>query len=301
MRLVQYFVAVAEELHFGRAATRLHIAQPSLSQEIRRLEQQLGVTLLERTSRRVELTPAGEALLTDGRRLLAQAQRVIQNVRAAGSEQVTVAFYGSAASTLLPTVLQTFREEHPAVEVSVRELLLDEINEVLDGTVDLAFTRLLPGQAGPDIEIEVLGREPRQLAVAATHPFAARDSLVYADLRNESFITNPVVDSPPVRWLAEQQRHGLPGRVAAEAASIQEILALVASARGVCLVPESVAEHYPRADVTYVRVLDADPAVVSLAWTNESARTEVEAFIEVARRIAALGAVGALAEHESGR
>jgi DNA-binding transcriptional LysR family regulator len=74
-----------------------------------------------------------------------------------------------------------------------------------------------------------------------THPFAARDSVVYADLRAESFIINPVVDSPPVRWLAEQQRHGLPGRVAAEAASIQEILALVASGRGVCLVPESVA------------------------------------------------------------
>jgi DNA-binding transcriptional LysR family regulator len=296
---VQYFVTVAEELHFGRAATRLHIAQPSLSHEIRRLEQQLGVTLLERTSRHVELTPAGEALLTDGRRLLAQAQRVIQNTRAAGSEQLTVAFCGSAASTLLPTVLHAFREEHPAVELLVRELLLDEIDEVLEGTVDLAFTRLLPGQAGPDVEIEVLAREPRHLAVATTHPFAARDSLVYADLRDESFITNPVVDSPPVRWLAEQQRHGLPGRVAAEAASIQEILALVASGRGVCLVPESVAEHYPRADVTYVSVLDADPAVVSLAWTNESARTEVEAFIKVARRIAALGTVGPLAEYES--
>jgi len=102
-----------------------------------------------------------------------------------------------------------------------------------------------------------------------------------------------------VRWLAEQQRHGLPGRVAAEAASIQEILALVASGRGVCLVPESVAERYPRADVTYVSVLDADPAVVSLAWTNESARTEVEAFIEVARRIAAPDTVGPLAEYES--
>src|ERR1035438_7235926 len=100
LRLVQYFVAVAEELHFGRAAERLHIAQPSLSHQIRRLEQQLGVVLLERTSRRVELTPAGQTLLTEGRRLLTQSQRAVRITRAAGSEGLTVGFYGSAASEL---------------------------------------------------------------------------------------------------------------------------------------------------------------------------------------------------------
>src|ERR1700756_126965 len=96
LRLVDYFVTVAEELHFGRAAARLHIAQPSLSQQIRRLEQQLGVSLLERTSRRVELTPAGRTLLSEGRRLLAQSQRVIQTVQATAGGRVTVGFYGSA-------------------------------------------------------------------------------------------------------------------------------------------------------------------------------------------------------------
>src|SRR5450432_1826114 len=100
LRLVEYFVVVAEELHFSRAAAKLHIAQPSLSQQTRRLEEQLGVKLLDRTSRRVELTPAGEALLREGRRVLQQADRVMQTVRAAGSEQLTVGFYGSAATTL---------------------------------------------------------------------------------------------------------------------------------------------------------------------------------------------------------
>ena len=285
---MQYFVTVAEELHFGRAAARLHIAQPSLSHEIRRLEQQLGVSLLERTSRRVELTAAGQTLLADGRRLLNQAQRVIERTRAADAGRLTVGFYGSAASTLLPDVLRAFSEEHPSVTVTVRELLLDHIDDILSGRVDLAFTRLLPGQPGPDIEVEILAQEPRLVCLPATHPLAARDTLTFTDLHDESFITNPVLDSasPPLRWLAEQQRHGLPGRVAAEAASIQEILTLVASGRGVCLVPAPVARHYPRQDVTYIQVADADPAVVSLAWTNDSLRPEAETFIQIARHIA---------------
>jgi len=277
---------VAEELHFGRAAARLHIAQPSLSQQIRQFEQQLGVTLLERTSRQVALTPAGEALLAEGRRLLAQAQRVIQTVQAAAAERLTVGFYGSAGSTLLPSVLRAFAEHHPSVEVSVRELLLDRIDEMLAGHVDVAFTRLLPGQA--DVELEVIGRESRVVALPSGHPLADRGSLKFADLRDESFIINPatVDGSPPARWLAEQQRHGLPGRVAAESASIQEILTLVAAGRGVCLVPAPVERDQPRNDVRYVEVTDADPAVVALAWTHETLRPEVAAFIDTARRVA---------------
>ena len=92
--------------------------------------------------------------------------------------------------------------------------------------------------------------------------------------------------APPKRWLAEQTRHGLPGRLAAEAASVQEILTLVAGGKGVCLVPAAVAYHYPRADVVYVGVSDADPAVVSLAWPRGALRPIVGAFIEVTRQLA---------------
>ena len=283
---MQYFVTVAEELHFGRAAERLHIAQPSLSHQIRRLEQQMEVTLLNRTSRRVELTPAGRVLLTEGRRLLTQSQRAIRLTRAADSEHLTIGFYGSAANAWLPRLLRAFNERHPNVDVSVKDLLLGGIEDILDGSVDIAFTRLLPGQAG--VEVEVIAREPRLVAIPNTHPLADRASLTFDDLRNESFITNPVIDaqSPPVRWLAEQARHGLPGHVAAQAASVQEILTLVATGRGVSLVPASVADHYPRADVNYVQVTDADPAVVSLAWQPGPVRPTVDAFIETARHLA---------------
>jgi DNA-binding transcriptional LysR family regulator len=281
---VQYFVAVAEELHFGRAAERLHIAQPSLSHQIRRLEQQLGVTLFDRTSRRVELTDAGRALLSEGRRLLAHSERTTRLVRSVSAERLTVGFYGSAASTLLPDLLRSFSQEHPSAEVSVRELLLDQIDELLAGGVDVAFTRLLPGQA--DVELEVITREPRVVALPASHSLSGRMTLEFIDLRDESFITNPVVEAsaPPKRWLAEQARHGLPGRSAAEAASVQEILTLVAVGTGVCLVPASVARHYPRPDVVYIEVSDADPAVVSLAWPRGGLRPIVAAFIELTRR-----------------
>lgn len=282
---MQYFVAVAEELHFGRAAERLHIAQPSLSHQIRRLEQQLGVTLLDRTSRRVELTDAGRALLAEGRRLLLQSERTVRLVRSASTETLTVGFFGSAASAFLPSLIRSFAEEHPNVEISVRELLLDQIDELLSGGVDVAFTRLVQGQA--QVELQIISSEPRVVVLPLSHSLAAHTKVSFKDLRDDSFITNPAVEAsaPPMRWLAEQARHGLPGRIAAHAASVQEILTLVAAGKGICLVPLSVARLYPRADVAYVEVTDADPAVVSLAWPPGGVRPVVEAFIERAKAV----------------
>jgi DNA-binding transcriptional LysR family regulator len=287
LRLVEYFVAVAEELHFARAAERLHIAQPSLSQQIRRLEQQLGVVLLERSSRRVELTAAGEVLLRDGRKLLEDARRAIQAVRSPATPALTVGFYGSAAIALLPVILREFGERYPSLTVSVRELALGGLEDVVSGDVDVAFTRLAPGQS--DLQIEVLFREPRVVALSAGHPLARRSSLAFGDLRDESFITNPVDQADgdrPRRWLTEQRRHNLPGRVAARATGVTEILTLVAAARGVCLVPSTVARHYPRNDVAYVPVLDAESAVVSLAWRQDDGSPALTAFIDTARTVA---------------
>jgi DNA-binding transcriptional LysR family regulator len=290
LRLVDYFVAVAEELHFGHAAERLHIAQPSLSQQIRRLEQQLGVSLFERNSRNVRLTPAGEAFLREGRRALAQAERAISATRAAAAELLTVGFYGSAGRALLPAVLTAFRERHPLTEVSVREILFGSIGEILDGRVDVAFTRLMPDQTA--LAVEVIATEPRLVALATTHPFANRQTLTFADLRGESFIINPMVadDGPPPRWLDEQRRHGLPGRVAAQARSTQEIVTLVGAGRGVCLLPAAATLHDRHPDVVYVPVTDAEPAVVSLAWLPDRSSAIVDAFIATAREVATAAA-----------
>jgi DNA-binding transcriptional LysR family regulator len=173
------------------------------------------------------------------------------------------------------------------VEVRVRELLLGSTDDLLDGTVNIAFTRLLPGQT--ELEVEILTEEPRLAALASTHRLASRPTLSFSDLRDERFVINPVAraDSPPARWLAEQRRHGLPGRVAAQATSLQEILALVAAGRGVCLLPQAVAHHHPRAGVSYVPVTDADPAVVSLAWQRGHIAPVMKVFMEASRQVAA--------------
>jgi DNA-binding transcriptional LysR family regulator len=288
LRLVRYFVAVAEELHFGRAAARLHIAQPSLSHQIRRLEQRLGVVLLTRTSRRVELTRAGEVLLGEGRRLLSHSQRVIESTRAASSESLVVGFFGSAGATLLPAVLRAFGAEHPSSEVTLHELLLDQLEEVADGRVDVAFTRLIPSQVDDErIAIDILDEDPRMLVVPLGHRLSELPSVRMAELDAESFVVNPsAAGTPPARWLAEQHRHGLNGRVAAEAASVQELLTLVAAGLGVSLVPAPVVGRFPRDDVRYIPVLDAEPAVVSVAQPATAQRPIVQAFIETARRLA---------------
>jgi DNA-binding transcriptional LysR family regulator len=284
LRLVEYFVAVAEELHFGRAAERLHIAQPSLSQQVRRLESQLGVTLLERNSRNVHLTEAGEALLREGRKTLSQAQQAIRTTRAAGAPELTVGFYGSAGNDLLADALRAFGGRHPSYSVSLRELPFGSIDAILNGEVNVAFTRLNPGQT--ELEVEVIAQEPRLVALAVAHPLAARKALTFAELADESFITNPAVadhGARPPRWLAEQRQHG----VAAQSAGVMEILTLVAAGHGVCLVPSAVAHHYARDDIAYVPMEDAEPAVVSLAWREGAVAPALAAFIESVRELAA--------------
>ncbi len=285
LRLVRYFVAVAQELHFGRAAQRLHIAQPSLSQQIRRLESQLGVALFTRTSRRVELTAAGAALLRDGERLLRHAERTVTNTRKASDDMLIVGFYGSAALALLPPTLKAFTATHPSTRVTVRELLFGSLDDLTNGTIDIAFTRLEANQVEhlPVCLIQ-LSQEPRVLALPAAHRFADRTGLTMSELKHESFVVNPAgPENALARWRGEQRRHGLPGRIAAEARSVSELLTLVGAGTGIALVPAAIARHHDIPAITYVPVTDADPAVVSLAWAAGSLRPNGEAFVHTAR------------------
>ncbi|MGO9900720.1 MAG: LysR family transcriptional regulator [Solirubrobacteraceae bacterium] len=303
LRLVRYFVAVAQELHFGRAAERLHIAQPSLSQQIRRLESQLGVALLTRTSRRVELTTAGAALLRDGEQLLQQARRTVQTVRRTADETLAVGYYGTAASRLLPGTLAAFGERRPSTTVSVRELLFGDLDDIISGGVDLAFTRLRADQLGHlSVTVAELASEPRVLAVARSHRLAGRISVSLRELGEDRFIVNPGTDPNALgRWKDEQRRHGLPGRIAGRARSVTELLTMVAAGIGITLVPVSVARQHRPPTITYIPVTDAEEAVISLVWPTGTLSPSAQAFVEAAQEQARLIRFETVAELEARR
>src|SRR5215218_8615631 len=193
LRLIRYFVAVAEELHFGRAAARLHVAQPGLSQQIKSLEQSLGVLLLERTSRQVRLTPAGSLLLTEGRRLLAESARVVDRVRRTGRGEigrVTVAAIGSATYDVVPRLLRAHRKRCPDVELVLREMSTPaQVQALRAGEIDLGFVRL---PADMEELLAYTVREERMaLMLPESHPLARLEEVPLRSLARERHILFP--------------------------------------------------------------------------------------------------------------
>lgn len=274
-RHLRYFVAVAEARNFTRAAEQLHMAQPALSTRIRELEERLGVTLLDRTTRRVDLTPAGEELLQRARQLLADHHAAVLAVRQAGGAPTTLrlGLMGSSGAEIIGPLLRRLGERLPGLEVTPVALVVPA--QVERGEADVAFARLRPEET--DLEVEILVSEGRSLAMAADHPLAARESLHMAELSDEAFLTQPAAVNPKWReaWLAEQHRHGLPGRIAAEIEDASQLFGFLASGRGVCLVPEAASRAMARPGIAFVPVVDADPAVVSLVWRPGAASPSV--------------------------
>ena len=268
LRRLRAFAVVAEELHFGRAARRLYVSQPALSQQILKLEKELGVALLDRSSRRVELTAAGADVLAETAALLARAdalQEVVDRHRAAQAAPLAVGFTGSAASRLLPGILERLRAASPGTRVALRELTSVRYDLLRAGDLDVVLGRVRPDET-PDLDVLVLAREPRVVVLPRGHRLAGRASLRLSELAGEAFITQPEQLNPAFRrrWLAELEAAGLPGRIAGEASSVQEFLGLVAAGRGVCLAPQTAARFHARPDVAYVPVADAQDAVTSL-------------------------------------
>jgi DNA-binding transcriptional LysR family regulator len=287
LRRLSYFLAVAEELHFGRAAARLHIAQPSLSQQIRTLERELGVELLRRDNRRVELTPAGAALLREGRRTLSHAQRAESAARAAGhgiSGSLLVGFMGSAGRNLLPAVVREFRGRHPDVAIEVREIALPDTNRAIrDGTVDVAFVR--PIEDDPAVALEALPGDRLVAVLPAGHRLARAASIPLAALAGEPFVRpNP---SPVLQpWISFLSiicdRHGfVPRFTDAEASSLPAIVGLVAAGDGVSVM-SNTTHTLPREGVVAVPIED-DYMPLGLAWRVGDASPTVQRFIALTR------------------
>ncbi|WP_028067537.1 LysR family transcriptional regulator [Solirubrobacter soli] len=271
LRHLRAFVAVAEERHFGRAADRLHMAQPPLSQQIRRLEAELGVELLHRTTRRVELAPAGEVLLDRARSILADADAAAEDARrAAGGEvgRLAIGFTGSATYALLPSLATALRDRLPGVELELRGELLTpaQVSGLHDETLDIALLR--PPVRDRALALEVVRSEPLVAVLPERHPLAALDAVPVARLATEPFVSYPSHFRSTLHDAVEDAcaAHGFAPIVALEVSETATLVSFVAAGIGVSLVPESVM-RLTVAGAIY-RPLADEPARVELALAH---------------------------------
>jgi DNA-binding transcriptional LysR family regulator len=274
-RELEYFLAVAEELHFGRAAARLGIAQPPLSRAIKQLERRLGVVLLDRDSRGVSLTPAGEVLAKEAVVALDAVAAAARRTQRAGNRapKLVVVTKPSGDGGLLPAVLEAYSRRPDAVEL---EIMLRGVSArarpLRDGTADVAFLHS-PFEDLTGLDTEPLLTEGRCALLAANHRLAGREHIVMADLEGETL----------PRW------RGVPGSGPADGVEVSEgseLMQLVALGRLVALVPES-ARSQLRRDLVCVPVLDAEPMTLLLAWPAGSRSRALAAFVRTATEVAA--------------
>ena len=280
VRQLRYFVAVAEELHFGRAAERLAMAQPPLSRAIRDLERQLGVQLFERTTRQVSLTPAGEVLLRDARTALDAVSAAGRRAQHAGRvvPALRLALKADYDAGLLPEILAAYQEEPAALPVEVQlGGRGDQIPPLHDGRADIAMLPLPFETQG--LDVETMLTEPRVVALAATDPLAAHTSLRLADLRGRDLPDGTAAERgglvpPPPGWQPV-------GR------DIAQIFTMIALGSIVFYVPSSLASRQPRPDIAYRPVVDLAPSTLMLAWPQATRSPAVAAFVRVATAVAA--------------
>ncbi|MGB2570964.1 LysR family transcriptional regulator [Micromonospora citrea] len=288
---LEAFLAVAEELHFGHAAERLRVSTARVSQTIRKLERRVGVALFNRTSRRVELSPAGRALYGDLRpawdQIVAAVNRAIDAGRGfAGT--LRVCFTGAAGGQLLLQATEVFRRRHPDCEVHIREAQLGELMPWLrGGDVDLALATFPVDEPGI-VTGPVLVSEARFLAVPVGHPFARRHAVSVEDLARVTVLQLP--DTLPQSLRADRTPDttpaGLPIPTGRSAATFHEILTLIGAGLGVFPVGANARRYYARPDVAYVRLHDAPPLHWGLLWRADGATARVRAFAEATHALA---------------
>jgi DNA-binding transcriptional LysR family regulator len=287
LRHLRYFRVVAEELHFGRAAERLHIAQPPLSQQIRQLERELDVSLLTRSTRRVELTAAGRAYLTRAIAILDAVEDAGHQARriAAGVEgHLTIGCVGSATYSVLPRLVRALRDELPHVEISIRGEMLApaQLDALLAGDVDIALLR--PPVDNPAVRCETLRRDRLIVALPAEHPLVRRDVLHIDDLRNEDVIAHARQGSSVMGGLlyAVCADAGFAPVIRHEVSETSTLVTLVAAGLGIAVVPAPTAEL----DVAGVVYRDLEPS--SLGVDLVAAHLEAATSPAVGRALAVL-------------
>jgi DNA-binding transcriptional LysR family regulator len=292
LRRIQYFVAVAEEAHFGRAAERLRMAQPPLSQQIKALEAEMGVVLFHRTTRKVELTVAGERFLQRARAILADVDDAVTEagqVAAGMVGRIAIGFTGSATYDLLPSLVRVLRADLPGIELDIHGEMLtpDQVTALTDGTLDLGLLR--PPVRNTALEVQVLRREPLIAVLPEHHPLAVHDRVRLADLRDDPFITYPSHNRSVVyeAVIDACQRAGFVPASVNEVSETSTMVSFVAAGLGVALVPASV-QHLRITGATYLP-LAGTTQEVELALATRAGETSPHVARVRARAEALIG------------
>ena len=292
LRLLQQFIAVAEELSFRRAAERLRMSQPPLSQAIQRLEAEIGARLFSRTRRRVELTQPGRVLLDHARRVLGQMDQAVAATKGAARGMIgrlAVGFVPSATYELLPAILRAFRARHPAVDLRLEEMAtVDQTDALVQRRIDVALNRP-PTFFAKGIAQETVARERLIAALPAGHRLAERKTVALKDLREEPFVLIPP------RWgtgyntrvIDACQEAGFVPRVVQEPQHMHAVVGLVAAGMGVALVPASLLNLKPPGCV-YREVRGRSPHLsidLGMAWHEDDRSPILLAFLDSARAV----------------
>ncbi|MFB6909098.1 MULTISPECIES: LysR family transcriptional regulator [Streptomyces] len=287
LRHLNAFLAVAEELHFGRAAKRLQMAQPPLSQQIRQLERELGVQLFHRNTRSVRLTSAGESFLDPVRTVLDDLDTAVRAARSAGKGEygrVTIGFAGASSHETLPRLTRAVRAAHPGLELVMtgQTYANTALSRVADGSLDLGFVRLPVTR--PGVAHRVIDQEELICALPSDHPLARRVSVPLDVLAGEPFVSFPANSGSTVRDTMTEacESAGFTPRVVQEAPDSYTILALVAAGVGVTLTVTSV-QHIQQNGLVYRRI--AGPPIrlsAALAWRPDNPSAALRAVLAVA-------------------
>lgn len=288
LRHLRYYTAVAEELHFGRAAKRLGIAQPALSQQIRQLERELGVALLLRANRRVSLTGAGAVFLERAKATLEQANEAIRLARQAGqgeTGQISVGVVTSALYGIFPDVVRVFRQRYPEVHLTLHELSAMEQKQAFrTGRIQVSFLR--PPLDDAELSLRVIHEEPWLVALPSAHRMTASARVPLRSLEGQPFILFPRELAAGLydQIIAMCQRAGFSPKIVQEA-QMQTIVSLVAAGIGIALVPASL-ENLRRQGVSYRPLKGATPKVqLAVVWRKDDTSPVLRSFLSVVREV----------------
>lgn len=289
VRQLEYVVTLADTLHFGRAAERMHIAQSAFSTHIARLERQIGAVLFDRTANRVSLTPAGQAFLPRAQAILADIGEASAEARlrhTAGNNHLTIGLFCDSAGELTPLMVEAFRRAMPEAQLSFAELsMVNQLDAVVNGDVDVAFVRSPLVDAR--LDFDGLFAEPRYVGMSVHHDLANKDAVSVVELADQAFAV--AAPDAPAQWRAYwscEDLRGEPGRVAAFVTTVAESLNAITYAGAVDTFPGSATRFLRFPGIVYRPLTDATYSGVTLATRASDHRPQVTAFRAVARHLA---------------